>query len=426
MNMPDKKRLQRELYALTEVAKTLTLPLDLPELLQAVIEKIIGVIKPAEVGAVMIWDESSGLFRSVAAFGYNQKVISQLGLQAGESITGKVFDEDKGCLFSTPEQVAEAMSDLSPSNRAVIARSLGDNTIPRCTLATPIAVGKQKFGVLVLETIHGPATFSMSDLPFLQTISDLIALAIDRDRLAAQADAVREVRHAERMRSEVLATLSHELRMPLTAIEGYSSALLLDEVDWSEDKRQEFLRMIEDECNNMQSMLMDMLDSSLIDIDQLNIERQPVRLQYIAQEVGGEIRRRAEIHQIMVDFPDKFPILEVDPRWIKQVFRNILDNAVKYSPDGGLIVIRGEERKSDVVITFADQGIGISPENLIPMFERYFRVRSATNLHIPGTGLGLPIARAIVEAHGGRIWAESKLNEGTTIHFSLPKSLEVK
>jgi signal transduction histidine kinase len=214
--------------------------------------------------------------------------------------------------------------------------------------------------------------------------------------------------------------------MPLTAIEGYSSALLLDEVDWSEDKRQEFLRMIEDECNNMQSMLMDMLDSSLIDIDQLNIERQPVRLQYIAQEVGGEIRRRAEIHQIMVDFPDKFPILEVDPRWIKQVFRNILDNAVKYSPDGGLIVIRGEERKSDVVITFADQGIGISPENLIPMFERYFRVRSATNLHIPGTGLGLPIARAIVEAHGGRIWAESKLNEGTTIHFSLPKSLEVK
>jgi K+-sensing histidine kinase KdpD len=426
MNMPDKKRLQRELYALTEVAKTLTLPLDLPDLLQAVIEKIIGVIKPAEVGAVMIWDESSGLFRSAAAFGYDQKVISQLGLQAGESITGKVFDEGKGCLFSTPEQVAHAMSDLRPSNRAVIARTLGDNTIPRCTLAAPIAVGTQKFGVLLLETIHGPTFFSISDLPFLQTISDLIALAIDRDRLAAQADAVREERRAERMRSEVLATLSHELRMPLTAIAGYSSALLLDEVDWSEDKRQEFLRMIEDECKNMQSMLIDMLDSSLIDIDQLNIERQPVRLQYIAQEVGEEIQRRTEIHQIMVDFPDKFPILEVDPRWIKQVFRNILDNAVKYSPDGGLIVIRGEERKSDVVITFADQGIGISPENLLPMFERYFRVRSATNLHIPGTGLGLPLARAIVEAHGGKIWAESRLGEGTTIHYSLPKSLEVK
>jgi signal transduction histidine kinase len=104
------------------------------------------------------------------------------------------------------------------------------------------------------------------------------------------------------------------------------------------------------------------------------------------------------------------------------VFRNILDNAIKYSPEGGLIVIRGEERVSDVVIMVADQGIGISPENLIPLFERYFRVRSVASLHIPGTGLGLPIARAIIEGHGGRIWAESNLGEGTTVYFSLPKT----
>jgi signal transduction histidine kinase len=89
-----------------------------------------------------------------------------------------------------------------------------------------------------------------------------------------------------------------------------------------------------------------------------------------------------------------------------------LDNAIKYSPQGGLVVIRGEDRVSDVIIMVADQGIGISPEDLIPLFERYFRVRSAANLHIPGTGLGLPIARAIVEAHGGRIWAKVNLGKG--------------
>jgi signal transduction histidine kinase len=263
-------------------------------------------------------------------------------------------------------------------------------------------------------------------MPFLQTIADLIALAIDRDRLAAKADALREKRQAERMRSEVLATLSHELRMPLTAIQGYSSALLMDEVDWSVEKRQNFLRMIEDECHNMQTMLKDILDSALIDVNQLIIERQPTRIPFIAREVVEEFQLRSESHQYIVDFTGKFPILEVDPRWIKQVFRNILDNSIKYSPEGGLIVIRGEERASDAVIIIADQGIGISPENLIPLFERYFRVHSIGNLHIPGTGLGLPIARSIVEAHGGRIWAESKLGEGTTIYFTLPKMLRVE
>ena len=420
--MNNTERLQRQLYALTEIAKTLTLPLELPELLNAVIQKIIGVIEPAEVGAVMLWDQPAGLFRSAAAFGYDAQALSELGLRAGEAITGKVFDDGAGRLVSTPERVAEAMADMRPSNRAVMTRALGSDALPRCTLAAPIKVGAYKYGVLVLETIRGPTVFSVSDLPFLQTISDLIALAIDRDRLAAQADAVREERRAERMRSEVLATLSHELRMPLTAIQGYSSALLLDEVDWSEEKGQKFLRLIEEESENMQSMLKDILDSSLIDVDQLIIERQPVRLQRLARDVAEEMQHQTESHRIIVDFPEKFPILVFDPRWIKQVFRNILDNAIKYSPEGGLIVIRGEERPSDVVIMVADQGIGISPEDLIPLFERYFRVRSQANLHIPGTGLGLPIARAIVEGHGGRIWAESNLGEGTTIYFSLPKT----
>jgi K+-sensing histidine kinase KdpD len=420
--MNDIERLQRQLYALTEIAKTLTLPLELPELLNAVIQKIVGVIEPAEVGAVMVWDQPAGLFRSAAAFGYDAQALSELGLRAGEAITGKVFDDGMGRLVSTPEEVADAMADLRPSNRAVMTRALGSDVLPSCTLAAPIQVGSYKYGVLVLETIRGPAVFSENDLPFVQTISDLIALAIDRDRLASQADEIREERRAERMRSEVLATLSHELRMPLTAIQGYSSALLMDEVNWSEEKREKFLHMIEEESENMQTMLKDILDSSLIDVDQLIVERQPVRLQHLARDVAEEMQHRTQIHRIIVDFPDRFPILEIDPRWIKQVFRNILDNAIKYSLEGGLIVIRGEERPTDVVIMVADQGIGISPEDLIPLFERYFRVRSVASLHIPGTGLGLPIARAIVEGHGGRIWAESNLGEGTTIYFSLPKT----
>jgi len=410
-----------KLEALTEVAKTLVSPVDLPELLDEVMRKIVRVVDQADLGAIMLWDQSSGLFRAEASIGYDLEALREMGLRAGESITGKVFDEGRARLLNTPAEVAEAMADMRLANRAAMTRSLGAEVIPTCALAVPIAVGDQKLGVLVLETLDDKPSFVERDLPFVQSLADLIALAIERYRLQTKADTLREARHFENIRAEALATLSHQLRMPLAAIEGYSTALLLDDVDWSEEKRDEFLRLIEEECINMEVMLREILDASIIDVDRLAIERQPIRIQQLAHEAVAEVQRRAQTHRLVVEFPHDFPILEADPRWIKQALRNILDNAVKYSPDGGLIVIRGEVRPKDVVLSIADQGIGISPEDLIPLFERYFRARAATRLHIDGTGLGLPIARTIVEAEGGRIWVDSKVGEGTTVFFSLPR-----
>ena len=254
----------------------------------------------------------------------------------------------------------------------------------------------------------------------MQSLADLIALAIDRANLQAQADASRQARQEEHMRSEVMAALSHQLRMPLSAIKGYASALLLDELGWSEVKRREFLEMIDDECDGMETLIAEMLE--------LGPDRhRPAQARAPAAapaapgvEMAGEMQRRSEQHPCWSIFPPDFPLVEADPHWIKQVFRNVLDNAVKYSPEGGLIVVRGEARPADVLVSVADQGLGISPEDLIPLFEKYFRARHHNGYHIGGTGLGLPIARAIIEAHGGRIWADSKLGEGTTVYFTLP------
>jgi K+-sensing histidine kinase KdpD len=410
-----------ELEALAEVAKALASPLELPELLHAVMQTIVRVVHQADVGAIMLWDDPAGVFRPAAAFGYDLDVLKEIGLRSGESITGKVFDDARPVLLGTPGEVAEAMADMRPFNREVFRRSIGSDGLPDSAVAVPITAGNERFGVLVLEALGTWDPFTQQSLPFVQTLADLIALRIDRERLQARADAVREARRADRMRSEVMATLSHELRMLLVTIKGYATALQLDEVAWSEAKRQEFLRLIEEACDDMESMIQDILDSSLIEVDQLNLERQPLRLAALAREIASEVELRSPAHRPVVDFPADFPLAEGDPRWIKQAFRNILDNAVKYSPDGGLIVIQGEARPNDVVVSVSDQGIGISSEDLIPLFEKFFRVRSAATLHISGTGLGLPIARAIIEAHGGRIWVESKQGEGTTIFFSLPR-----
>jgi K+-sensing histidine kinase KdpD len=421
-----KTRLSRELYALTEISKTITLAIDLPELLKLILEKIIGVMDQADNGVIMLWDQPSGLFRPWASFGYDLDIFKKFGLHEGESVTGKVFTEGRARLLSSPQEVAQAMQDMRPANRSIHTRALGTERLPICTVAAPIAVKDQKYGVLVLETLEGPSVFTQKDLPFVQTLADLIALAIERARLSVIDDVAQEAQKAERLRTELMGVLSHELRLPLTAIQGYTTALLLDEVEWSEDKKKEFLRLIEEECHHMEIMLKDILDSSLIDVDQLAIERQPVRLDQIAHEVASEIQHRTEIHNIVVDFPVDFPIVEADPQWIRQVFRNILDNSVKYSPEGGLVIIRGEIRPSDIVISVSDQGIGIPPENMISLFEKYFRVKSPAGLQIPGTGLGLQVARTIVEAHGGHIWAESEFGHGTTFSFSVPYFLSSK
>ncbi len=415
-------RLGREFRALTEVAKTLASPLELTALLDAVLRRIVEVVEQADVGTVMLWDQAGGVFRAEAAFGFDPEALKDMALRAGESVTGKVFDAGQATLLATPEEVAAAMADMRPFNREIFARSVHSGSLPRAVLATPISTRERKHGVLVLETLGASEAFAEDDLPFIQTLADLIGLAIDRHYLEEQLGTLRDARRAEYMRAEIMAILSHELRIPLSAIKGYSSALLLDEVEWSKEKQQEFLGLIENECDSMQVMLTEILDSSLIEVEQMNLALEPIRLRQIAADVAQETQRRTENHHIVVDLPLDFPIVEVDRRWIRQVFRNILENAVRYSPEGGLIIVHGEARPADVVISIADEGIGISPEDQIPIFEKYFRVRAASGYHVGGTGLGLPIARAIVEAHGGRIWIDSKLGEGTTLSFSLPRA----
>ena len=422
----DDDHVAHRLHVILEVARTLAAHLELGELLQSVLEKITAVLEPAEFGVILFWDPSSRLFRPQAASGLtvrDRDVVLAISLAEGESITGSVFADGEARLLSTPEEIAKEMSNLHPAKRTAMVKGYGLDKLPISAVAAPLRKDEYKYGVLVLETLHGPTCFSDDDLPFIQALADLIALEIDRARLDAEAAVAQQVQEENRLRSEVMAALSHELRTPLASIKGYATALMLKEVNWPEEKRQEFLRLIDEETDNLEQMVSDIMDASLIDIGQLHIEPQPLRLPRLAEEVAQDMQHHSVKHHIVVDFPASFPIVDADPRRIRQVFLNILDNAIKYSPGGGLIVIRGEVRPTDVVVSIADQGVGISPEDLIPLFDKYFRVKAPTGYHVAGTGLGLPVARAIVETHGGRIWAKSRMDEGTTLYFSIPLTL---
>jgi K+-sensing histidine kinase KdpD len=425
----DENNVAHKLLVLTEIARTLAAYHELPELLQSVLDKITTVLEPAEFGVILLWDPAAKVFRPQAVSGpvlRDRDAVLAISLVEGESITGSVFAKGKARILSTPDEIAREMSNLHPAKWAALTKGYGLDSLPKHVVAVPLVKDEHRYGVLVLETLYGPAYFSDDDLPFIQALADLIGLEIDRARLDAEAAVSQHVQEEDRLRSEVMAALSHELRTPLASIKGYATALMLKEVIWPEEKRQEFLHLIDEETDNLERMVSDIMDSSLIDIGQLDIEPQPLRLPHLAKEVAQEVQHHSSKHNIVVDFPANFPIIDADPRRIRQVILNILDNAIKYSPQGGLIVIRGEVRPTDIVVSIADQGVGISPEDLIPLFDKYFRVKAPTGYHVPGTGLGLPVARAIVETHGGRIWATSKVGEGTTLYFSIPLRLQGK
>ena len=410
------------LSTMFEIASILATEHDLDAMVSKLLVSLVETLETAEAGILLLYDPAEGCLKPKAAQGYDLGILRKLRIAPNESRTGKAFSTGKTELYPTPEITAAAMSTLTPANRAILTAAAVRKTMPQSSVCIPLINSQVKIGVLLLESFRQSGSFTSGDLAFLEPIADLLALSIENTRLRQELDAIRSLSEANRLKSEVISTLAHEMRTPLTSIKGYSTALLMDDAVFSVETQREFLQIIDEECDVLQDLVHDLLESSIIDAGFLKLEVQPVQISRLAREVLEEMAHLSRKHRYLVDFPPQFPILDADQRRIRQVLRNLLDNAVKYSPSGGLVVVRGEVLPHEVVISVADQGEGIAPEHLNRLFEKFFRIRSGLGRHVVGTGLGLPIARTIVEAHGGRIWAESAVGQGTTFYFTLPRS----
>lgn len=254
---------------------------------------------------------------------------------------------------------------------------------------------------------------------FARTAAGVMSLCKDRAGALRREEATRLARERDTMRSELIAVLSHEMRTPLASIKGYVTALLREDVKWDEKTQREFLEIIDRETDTLTQVITEILDASALEAGGLELNKEPILLPKLVQKVVDEISRHTRDHRLLVCFPADFPVVVADRLRIEQVMRNLLDNAVKYS-DGGLVVTRGEVGENEVIVSVADQGVGIKPEQLNRLFERFYRIKNEGRKSVVGTGLGLPIARDIVERHGGRIWAESQVGKGTTFFFTLP------
>jgi signal transduction histidine kinase len=241
------------------------------------------------------------------------------------------------------------------------------------------------------------------------------------ERTRDLADALAQLEVANQHKSDLLSTVSHELRTPLGAIKGYATALLRFGPRIRPAERREFLESIDHAADRLSALIEDLLLAQRLEAGKLPITPEPLNLAELAEEVVAELAPRAVDHDFVCLLPPNLPPARGDSRRVRQVLLNLLDNAVKYSPDGGEIRVAADTRNGDVLVSVRDEGLGIPADHLGRVFERFHRVETGATRTTRGTGLGLAICQGIVQAQGGRIWAESPgPGRGSTFWFTLP------
>ncbi len=259
-------------------------------------------------------------------------------------------------------------------------------------------------------------------LPVGVTYTPLVSLEGNLLNTIATIRDITRYRQAEELKSTFVSIISHELKTPVALIKGYVSTLRLEDANWEPEIIQDSLAVIEEEADRLAELIENLLDASRLQAGGFPLKRSDISLQDMARRLAKRLQTQTTRHQIVVDFPQGFPVVLADETRLEQVLSNLVSNAIKYAP-GGEIRISGTARSDSVIICISDEGPGIAPEDIPHVFDRFYRAPEMAR-QTKGAGLGLYLARAIVEAHEGRIWVNTNPGKGVTICFSLPLQSE--
>ena len=361
---------------------------------------------------VGLWDEARGLLRfkrtrtDVAA--PSALVVDEddyVLTRPGEGFTGGVFAAQRPTM-------AASWTDQAPQN-AQIYRVYNIQT----GLGAPITAGERRLGVLVVYAPRAPF-FVDDDLALVQLLADQAAVVLESRALIDEATRVRAQEEATRLRDDFLSAAAHDLKTPLTTLLGTAQLLVRRQSrDPAQPADPKLLEQIEREARRMRDLVLELLDAARVEQGGMRGPREDVDLSQLAEEVAGRLRSTRHPFEVETEGP---VTVEADPVRMDQLVGNLCENAVKYSPEGGAVVVRVGREGAEARLSVTDRGIGIQPADLPHLFERYHRGANVDDRRFAGMGLGLYICRGIVEEHGGRIWVESAPGQGSTFHVALP------
>ena len=364
----------------------------------------------ASAGAMgMIVDEPPAL-RIMAHYGYPMEafeVTDRWPLDRG--IVGRVVRTGQ------PELVSDVLVDRDYVE-----------TLPeaRCQLTVPLFTGGEVSGVIILES-HDVNAFTLLDLDFVSRLAEHASPAM------ANAILLAELERANSSRSEFVGFVAHELKTPMTSIKGFADLLMAGVVGPLNDQQKGFLGTIRSNVERMNTLVSDLNDVTKLQTDRMAMEKAPIDFRTVVEETLRPLTTQIEDkgQTVRLEMKDRLPLVYADQNRMIQVLTNLVTNAHKYTPEGGEFTIYASPSENhwdpdgaaEVLHVYVkDNGIGISDEDQIRLFQAYFRTTNPEALEQPGTGLGLVIVQGIVLQHGGRIWLESALGQGSTFHLTVP------
>jgi len=292
-------------------------------------------------------------------------------------------------------------------------------------LALPMQYEEQLLGVIYVFRHSDAGGFSDRDLHVLDVFARQAAGALQQGR--ATAAMLAEKTRLEEMQNTFVSIVSHELQTPVAIIKSYAATLAREDATWPPETIQRVSRNIEEECDRLTRLISDLLDLSRIQAGRVAMRVGSVELPQLVSEVIDQLAPRAPKHSLRSAFTPTFPLVRGDTDQLRRALFNLVQNAIKYSPQGGEVLIAGEVRTIDdrvfAVVRVIDRGVGIPPGEQERIFDRFHRADTRLSRTTAGVGLGLYITRSIVEGHGGQIWAESE-GEGRGSTFTIVLPLE--
>ena len=395
------------LDAANRCARALNSSLHLHEAFGAFIRELRGLVPFDRVAIVLAED---GLAQVMATSGVGSETSFPTGSRA--PLEGTILEEV--LVASAPIYRPHLEAARFPEEREFHELGLG------CRVAAPLLAGAKVAGMLSLLRREEDA-FSPAEIELVGLLGRLVATAAQNIRAYdAERRTVDELRRLSTMRADFVSLVSHELRTPMASVIGSARTLQARWRELSSEQRDAFLALIADETDRLAGLVGEVLDTSRIDAGTFTYSFADVDLAGLVEETVAAADLGQDAVEVVARIPRALPPVRGDATRLRQVFANLVDNAVKYSPEGELVEVRATAVNGRVVVDVTDHGNGIAPADQRLVFEKFGRVAGTSAK--PGTGLGLYIARAIAEAHGGKLEVTSAPGMGATFTLSLPVS----